>query len=72
MPEKTTWEAFFDEHAPIYEENEFTKNTVQEVDFLLEELRVALFAETMVRRGKVSVARVTREVERVERELGLA
>ena len=38
MSEKTTWEIFFDAHAPIYEENEFTKNTVQEVDFLLEEL----------------------------------
>jgi hypothetical protein len=35
---KTTWEAFFDEHAPLYEENIFTKNTVREVDFLLEEL----------------------------------
>ncbi len=34
----TTWEMFFDEHAPIYEENGFTKNTVQEVGFLLEEL----------------------------------
>jgi SAM-dependent methyltransferase len=36
MSEKSTWETFFDAHAPIYEENEFTKNTVQEVDFLLE------------------------------------
>lgn len=32
------WKTFFDEHALIYEENEFTKNTLQEVDFLLEEL----------------------------------
>jgi len=38
MPEKTTWETFFDAHAPIYDENVFTKNTVREVDFLLEEL----------------------------------
>jgi len=38
MGEKTTWETFFDEHASIYEENEFTKNTLQEVDFLLDEL----------------------------------
>jgi len=38
MSEKSTWETFFDAHAPIYEENEFTKNTVREVDFLLEEL----------------------------------
>lgn len=38
MTEKNTWEAFFDAHAPIYEENVFTKNTIPEVDFLLEEL----------------------------------
>jgi SAM-dependent methyltransferase len=41
MAEKSVWEAFFDEHAPIYEENIFTKNTVREVDFLLEDLGVA-------------------------------
>jgi SAM-dependent methyltransferase len=38
MTVKKTWEAFFDAHAPVYEENVFTKNTVREVDFLLEEL----------------------------------
>ena len=38
MTEKSTWEAFFDAHAPIYEDNVFTKNTALEVDFLLEEL----------------------------------
>ncbi len=38
MTEKCLWETFFDAHAPIYEENIFTKNTVVEVDFLLEEL----------------------------------
>lgn len=38
MTEKSTWETFFDAHAPIYGDNAFTKNTVQEVDFLLEEL----------------------------------
>ena len=38
MTEKTTWEIFFDAHAPVYDENVFTKNTVKEVDFLLEEL----------------------------------
>ncbi len=37
MPE-TTWERFFDAHAPIYDENVFTKNTLCEVDFLIEEL----------------------------------
>ncbi|HUW81651.1 MAG TPA: methyltransferase domain-containing protein [Phycisphaerae bacterium] len=38
MTEKSTWEAFFDAHAPVYEDNVFTKNTLAEVDFLLEEL----------------------------------
>ena len=38
MKEKSMWEAFFDAHAPVYEDNCFTKNTVREVDFLLEEL----------------------------------
>jgi SAM-dependent methyltransferase len=38
MTEKSTWETFFDAHAPVYEDNVFTKNTVLEVDFLLEEL----------------------------------
>jgi len=38
MSEKTTWERFFDAHAPIYDDNVFTKNTAREVDFLLEEL----------------------------------
>jgi ubiquinone/menaquinone biosynthesis C-methylase UbiE len=41
MSEKNTWEAFFDAHAPVYDENVFTKNTVREVDFLLEELGLA-------------------------------
>jgi SAM-dependent methyltransferase len=40
MPEKTTWERFFDAHAPIYEYNVFTKDTGREVDFLLEELQL--------------------------------
>ena len=38
MIEKGIWEAFFDAHAPLYDEMEFTKDTVAEVDFLLEEL----------------------------------
>jgi SAM-dependent methyltransferase len=41
MTEKTNWETFFDAHAPVYDENVFTKNTVKEVDFLLEELGLA-------------------------------
>ena len=40
MKEKTTWQAFFDTHAPIYDENVFTKNTLKEVDFLIEELNL--------------------------------
>ena len=40
MSGKSSWETFFDAHAPIYEENVFTKNTVKEVDFLLEELGI--------------------------------
>ncbi len=40
MPEKTSWEQFFDAHAPIYDDNVFTENTTSEVDFLLEELEL--------------------------------
>lgn len=40
MTKKSTWETFFDEHAPIYEENVFAKNTIREVDFLIEELNL--------------------------------
>ncbi len=35
---KTEWADFFDGYAPEYEENSFTKNTLAEVDFLVEEL----------------------------------
>lgn len=38
--EKTTWERFFDAHAPVYDANVFTKNTLREVEFLLEELHL--------------------------------
>ncbi len=38
MAEKKIWETFFDAHAPIYDENVFTKNTLKEVDFLIDEL----------------------------------
>lgn len=40
MPKKNSFIEFFDAHAPLYEENVFTKNTVNEVDFLLEELEL--------------------------------
>jgi SAM-dependent methyltransferase len=36
--ETTSWELFFDAHASVYMDNVFTKNTIREVDFLLEEL----------------------------------
>lgn len=35
---KDNWENFFDGHAPEYMENIFTKNTLAQVDFLIEEL----------------------------------
>jgi len=35
---KSQWAAFFDDHAPRYDENVFTKNTLAEVDFLIEAL----------------------------------
>lgn len=38
MGKKNTWERFFDAHAPIYNDNEFTKNTIEEMDFLIDEL----------------------------------
>ena len=40
MTKKADWERFFDGHAPVYMDNCFTKNTVNEVDFLIEELRL--------------------------------
>ena len=38
MTSKKAWEQFFDGHAPVYDENCFTKNTLAEVDFLTEAL----------------------------------
>jgi len=35
------WAAFFDDHAPQYDDNSFTRNTVREVDFLIEALQVS-------------------------------
>ena len=40
MTKKADWEKFFDGHAPVYMDNCFTNNTVHEVDFLVEELRL--------------------------------
>jgi 2-polyprenyl-3-methyl-5-hydroxy-6-metoxy-1,4-benzoquinol methylase len=38
MTERNEWEEFFDGHAPVYMDNPFTKNTVQEVDFVIQAL----------------------------------
>jgi cyclopropane fatty-acyl-phospholipid synthase-like methyltransferase len=38
MTEKNVYEEFFDEHAPHYMENVFTKNTAAEVEFIVEAL----------------------------------
>jgi cyclopropane fatty-acyl-phospholipid synthase-like methyltransferase len=40
MGPKGEWERFFDGHAPIYMTNVWTKNTVKEAEFVLEELRL--------------------------------
>ena len=40
MAGNSSWERFFDLHAPVYHENSFTTNTAAEVDFLQEELRI--------------------------------
>jgi len=39
---RNDWERFFDGHAPVYMDNSFTSNTVQEVDFILKELKLPL------------------------------
>jgi cyclopropane fatty-acyl-phospholipid synthase-like methyltransferase len=41
MTRRNEWEEFFDGHAPVYMDNSFTKNTVEEVDFVLEELSLS-------------------------------
>ena len=38
MTERNEWEEFFNGHAPVYMDNSFTKNTIKEVDFILQEL----------------------------------
>jgi 2-polyprenyl-3-methyl-5-hydroxy-6-metoxy-1,4-benzoquinol methylase len=40
MKDKNEWETFFNGHAPVYMDNSFTKNTLAEVDFLLDELKL--------------------------------
>src|SRR5512136_1188758 len=40
MAKKADWERFFDGHAPVYMDNSFTNSTINEVDFLVKELRL--------------------------------
>lgn len=40
MDRESVWEKFFDGHAPKYMSEPFTKNTLREVDFVLEELKL--------------------------------
>ncbi len=40
MTKEAGWEKFFDGHAPAYMDNSFTQNTMNEVDFLVKELRL--------------------------------
>jgi cyclopropane fatty-acyl-phospholipid synthase-like methyltransferase len=40
MTRKKEWEEFFDNHAAVYMKNEFTRNTIQEVDFIIDELHL--------------------------------
>lgn len=37
-PKQNEWELFFDHHAPRYMDNNFTKNTLEEIEFIIEEL----------------------------------
>jgi SAM-dependent methyltransferase len=40
LTRRNEWETFFDGHAPKYMNEAFTKNTVKEIDFVLEELKL--------------------------------
>lgn len=40
MKRKSEWETFFNGHAPKYMNEVFTKNTAEEVDFVIDELRL--------------------------------
>lgn len=47
MSKPNDWVVFFDGHAPEYESNEFTHNTVAEVDYLIAELDLRPGAEVL-------------------------
>ena len=42
IAENNEWERFSDGHAPVYIANSFTRNTVQEADLILAELKLPL------------------------------
>ena len=42
IAESNEWERFSDGHAPVYMDNHFTKKAVQEVGFILKELKLPL------------------------------
>jgi cyclopropane fatty-acyl-phospholipid synthase-like methyltransferase len=47
MKPRTAWQEFFDGHAPNYLQNCFTKNTVAEVDFLIDALGLSAGAAVL-------------------------
>ncbi|MHC1770014.1 MAG: class I SAM-dependent methyltransferase [Verrucomicrobiia bacterium] len=47
MKAKTAWQEFFDGHAPHYLQNCFTKNTIAEVNFLIEALSLSAGASVL-------------------------
>jgi cyclopropane fatty-acyl-phospholipid synthase-like methyltransferase len=47
MKTRTAWQEFFDGHAPNYLQNCFTKNTVAEVDFLIDALGLSAGASVL-------------------------
>lgn len=47
MKPSTAWQEFFDGHAPNYLQNCFTKNTVAEVDFLIDALGLSAGAAVL-------------------------
>ena len=40
MSSDNNWQRFFDSHAPVYMDNVFTKNTIAEVAFIIEEFNL--------------------------------
>ena len=47
MPTTNTWEEFFDGHAPVYMDNAFTRDTVNEVAFVLDMMNLSPGARSL-------------------------